>query len=940
MADLSIQASFNSGEWAPALYARVDMQKYRSAAALLENWFVDYRGGASTRPGTRYILQAFKSSTAVRLINFQASFNVGYALEFGDHYIRFFFQGSPVLENGVGISGATRAIPATVSAIGNTYVAGDWIFISGMNGMTQLNGRYFQVLSAVGSTVSLADLNGVPIDSTAYGIYTSGGQTQRIYTIASPYAAADLNLLKFAQNINQMVLCHPSYETQILTLITATDWTIAPIVIGSTALPPSTLTTASTLGAGQTNYSYAVTSIDASGQESQAAIAPALTQRADIRTTPGSNSVGWFGVAGATAYNVYEADVSYFGVVPAGVQYGFVGTTKGTQFIDSNISPDFSQTPPIAQNPFTGSGVAAVNMTNPGQYGSVPTVSFTGGSPTFSATGSAVLGALSSVPITAGGTGYAINDTVLFTDGLLMQVTGETAGVVTSWIILNGGAISSGSTPANPLSQVSTSGSGTGVQASPGWGVALVTVTSEGSGYSSAPAVVFSAGTITATGTAVLGAAGNGNPSVPSFFQQRLVLAAPTEAPQTFYMSKTGAYFNFDISDPSQPDDAITGTLVSGVLNNIKAMVSSTAGMLILTDRASWLVNGGSSGSAVSPSAIVANAQSFVGANDVPPIVANYDVLYVQSKGSAVRDLSFNIYFNVFTGEDISILSSHLFYGFEILEWAWAEQPFYVVWAIRNDGVMLTLTFQKEQQFTGWSHQVTQGLFKSVCAVTEPTATAGNVDAIYTVVQRVVNGLPLQYIERVAERSFPNGVVDAWTVDSALQYIGAPQASFTGGEHLSGLVVTGLADGLVIPPFVMPASGEFTLSVPASKVTLGLSFQCDLQTLALQFDGQEAIQGKVKKLPYVDIRVNETLGLSIGSDFNHLTPMKDLVRGNVSSMLTGQSSQVVTDLVTGDARTFLDPTYTVPGQFAIRQSLPYPATVLGVFPSYTVGDDR
>jgi hypothetical protein len=68
--------------------------------------------------------------------------------------------------------------------------------------------------------------------------------------------------------------------------------------------------------------------------------------------------------------------------------------------------------------------------------------------------------------------------------------------------------------------------------------------------------------------------------------------------------------------------------------------------------------------------------------------------------------------------------------------------------------------------------------------------------------------------------------------------------------------------------------------------------------------------------------------------------MKDLVFGNVSSMLTGQQSQLVTDLVNGDARTILSPAFTVPGQYCIRQDQPYPASILGVFPSVTVGDTK
>src|SRR5277367_4025135 len=101
MATPVIQKSFNSGEWAPQLYSRVDLQKYHSAAALLENFFVDYRGGASTRTGTQYILQAYKSGLPVRVIPFRASTNVSYVLEFGDNYIRFYYNKAPILESTV-----------------------------------------------------------------------------------------------------------------------------------------------------------------------------------------------------------------------------------------------------------------------------------------------------------------------------------------------------------------------------------------------------------------------------------------------------------------------------------------------------------------------------------------------------------------------------------------------------------------------------------------------------------------------------------------------------------------------------------------------------------------------------------------------------------------------------------------------------------------------
>lgn len=938
MSDIAVQASFNSGEWAPSLNARVDISKYKSGAALIENWFVDYRGGVSSRPGTKYVIQALNSSAAVRLIPFQAAFNIGYILEFGAQYIRFIFDGSPVLENSFPITGATNADPCVLTVTGNNYNVGDWIFVSGVVGMTELNSRYFSVLSVTGNSVTLGDLNGNQIDSTGYGAYTSGGTAARVYVLQSPYAAADLALVKFAQSTNQMILCHPAYPTQVLTLNSAANWTISPMTIGASISAPTNVTASTTLATGHnTTYSYVVTSINSNGQESEASTPAGISNVQDIRTTSGSNEITWDAVPGAVAYNVYESEVSYFGVLPSGITYGFIGTTRSNSFIDSNIGPDFSQSPPLAGNPFIGGSVQAINLTAQGTYTSVPTVSFSGGTPQVAATASAVLQCIGTPSVNLSTASQSAGEHLNFAAGIVAQVkTVDSNGFVTSFypITSNGsnpGSVAFGSVPSNPL----TDSSGH-VRANFTWGVGFVNIDSPGLGYETTPDVVFSSGSAAATCT--VSENDTGFPAVPSFFQERLVLAATADKPQTFYLSQPGNYFNFDTSSPVQPTDAITATLVAGVLNTIKAIVSSTAGMLILTDKSSWLVNGGTSGSAVSPESIVANAQSFIGANDVPPIVANYDVLYVQGKGSGVRDLAYNIYFNVFTGTDISIISSHLFYGFEILEWAWAEQPFYVVWAIRDDGVMLSLTFLKEQDFIGWSHHVTNGSFLSVATVTENTDT-GNVDAVYVVVEREVEGNTVKYIERMAERSFNGDASGAWCVDAALQYNGTLQDSFTGAEHLAGLVCTGLADGIVIPPFTMPANGEFTIPTPAAVVTVGLGFTCDLQTLALDV-GEPSIQGKTKKIPCVDVRVKDTLGLSIGNDFDHLTAMKDLIVGNVSSMLTGQESQIVTGLVTGDARTFLNPTYTIPGQYCIRQSYPLPASVLGVFPCVVVGDDR
>jgi len=868
MAQPVIQTSFNAGEWAPALNARVDLTKYHAGAALLRNFFVDYRGGATARPGTRYIC-ATKDTNTVRLIPFQASFTVSYILEFGNGYVRFINNGA-------------------------------------------------QVLSGF-----------VP------------------YEIASPYTSANLAQLKFAQNIDTLVICHPDFPPYLLRLITATNWTLAPIVFGSTITPPPGPTVATTLAAGTVSYAYIVTSVDSSGQESAISTYATLSAKTDLRITAGTNTVSWPAVSGATSYNIYKAEPSYAGAIPAGSAFGFVGNVTGTDYIDSNVAPDFSQGPPIVQNPFSGSGVSSVTVTNPGSYGfsgpeAVPTVTLSGGGGS-GASATAVLGVTSAtVPLT-GANGYAIGDTITVTGvpGLVLTVNGEISSYIYSVAVTSPGALTVGSTPANPVSQATTSGFGIGAFFNLIWGVTDVNIASPGVNYGAAPAVVFSGGAATATAT--LGAASSGNPTVPGFFQQRLVLAGPSASPQQFNMSQTGAYFNFDIHSPLEASDAIQGVLVSGQLNTIKALIPQPQGLIILSDKQAWLLNGGAPGTVVTPSSLVANSQAYNGSSDQPPIVANDHVLYVQSKGSIVRDLVFNFYSQVYTGTDISVLSSHLFYGHTITEWAWCEEPFKIMWAIRDDGILLSLTFLKEQELIAWAHTDTQGNFESLASITE-TVASGAVDALYVVVDRIVNGVAVKYIERFAELYYPEGLTDAWSVDCALQYNGAAELDFTGAAHLAAEEVTGLATDdtgvvSVIAPFTMSVGGTFSLPAPPSpatgytRVTVGLAFTPQLQTLALDTN-EPTIQGKMKTIPAVTLRVHETLGLEIGKTFDTLVAMKDLVVGNVGSA----TNERVTDLVTSDAMTRLDPSWTVPGQYCIQQSNPFPASILGVIPQLSVGD--
>lgn len=961
MPDNTIQASFNSGEWSPYLYSRVDMAKYRSGATLLRNFFVDYRGGATARAGTEHIFQCYKSATTVRIIPFQASQNVGYVLEFGELYVRFFNNGAPVLSTAIALTSISAANPAVVtSAAPHGLSTNDWVYITGVATQSpSLNGQYYIFTSTGASTGTLSDLQGNVISTAGAGVGT-GGTMAEVYTVVSPYAATELALLKFTQNVNTMIICHPNHPQYELILNSAADWDLQAITFGSTVTTPTGASggaTGAVGGAGTVNYAYVVTAVDSSGQESAPTAPIAISNRLDIRSVVGSLSVAWSAVAGATSYNVYRAEISYTVAVPAGAAYGYVGNTTGTTFIDSNIVPDFSVGFPQVMDPFSGTGVQTIALTSGGaDYDAVPAMSFTA-SPGIDAVAYATVG-MASVGVLAAGARYNVGD-VLGVSGasggasVIVNTVGL-GGVVTGISILNTGLITGAGNPVPGLSQntyiISTADPfATGLFISITWKVVAIALSNPGTGYGVTPTITFTGGTpsAAATATATLGAPSSGNPTVPIIYQQRLVFAGPVASPQQFNASQSGAYYNFNVTFPTLPSDAFQGTLASGQLNNIQSMIAQPQGLIVFSDRQAWLINGGSPGAGIDATNTVANAHIFNGAGTPPPIVAVDDILYVQAKNSIVRDLIFDFSKQVYTGRDISVLSSHLFYGFQILEWCFAEEPFKLIWAVRSDGQLLCLTFLKEQELCAWAHSDTSGAFNSCASVVEDSII-GEVDAAYFVVQRVVNTQTLQFIERMTELYYPSGLTDAWCVDAGLQFNGTATLSFAGAQHLGGLSCTGLATDdtgnvTIIPTFTMAANGAFTLAAPASpatgytRVTVGTPYTAQLKTLPLEL-GDPTIQGKVKKINSVDVRVANALGLDIGQDFDHLTPMKDLVLGNVSSTLTGQQSQLVTGLVNGDARTFLSPAYTVPGQYCIEQSKPYPATILGVIPNITLGD--
>jgi hypothetical protein len=248
--------NFTAGQLSPKLDGRTDLTKYYNGAKTLNNFTIQPHGGATRRPGTVFIHEVKDSSQEVRLIPFEFSTIQTYILEFGNQYIRFYKDKGIITESAVSISGITQANPAVVTATSHGYNNGDHVIINSVTGMVEVNGKTFKVANKTTNTFELQDVDGNNIDSSSFTAYVSGGNAYRIYEIASPYAAADLHDVKFAQSADIMYICHPNYAVRKLSRTGHTSWTLNTVQFNKPPLSlhntTTTTITSSHVNAGQT----------------------------------------------------------------------------------------------------------------------------------------------------------------------------------------------------------------------------------------------------------------------------------------------------------------------------------------------------------------------------------------------------------------------------------------------------------------------------------------------------------------------------------------------------------------------------------------------------------------------------------------------------------------------------------------------------------------
>jgi len=758
------QASFAGGVVSSELYNRTDIDRMAHACRTADNHVINVSGAAVNRQGFEYIAST-KDDAAVRLIPFVFNEDQAYAIEFGAGYCRFHRDGASITDPGGTHEGGASG--TTFTDLNRSWVT------NALAGYTITN------TTTVNSAVIVSNTNNTVVTAVIIGNFNDADicTINAPYELSTPYTADDLAKLKFTQANDVMTITHRDHRAAPSKLSRYSDnvWAFSPVQSTTRPVfPPTGITLDSAWGDVDTAHpvrtiTWVATSVNTDGVESVASTALPRLDAVQYPDRPRAHMSLTAPTRGDAPdhYNWYRGNDGF---------YGFVGSSEALTFVDEGYEPDFYDTPPKAFNPFQRTETLGGSSEN---EGGVITLNPVAGVATKDKAEEAhndlyqmvVLVALNAWPVLAPG-GVA----KYWDHAFNLQTNDNGAGWVTQSAeelrVFNPGTLD----PPFPTQTVVYNINLDGVDA--GWQFRILSIDGTTVIEPILASVVYTTEDAASDGSEV-----NDYPSVCGYFQQRQVFGNFESNRQRIVTSRTGDFSNFDRSLPSRDDDSIDLTIASGRLDEIRWVLQLEA-LWMGTPGGIWRMTG-EDGKTLTPSAFDIRRTVQYGTSWLDPIAVGSAALYQTDRGRKVRefvDRSSELGAPTSqSGRDLTALHPQLLRNTSVKEWGYAEDPTPILWCVLGDGNLVGFTYSAEHSINAWHTHSTDGTFESICVVPE-----GNIDAVYVVVNRTINGSTVRYVERFTERwNEADDIEDAVFLDSAIQFdgrnTGATTMAVTGG---------------------------------------------------------------------------------------------------------------------------------------------------------------
>lgn len=336
-----------------------------------------------------------------------------------------------------------------------------------------------------------------------------------------------------------------------------------------------------------------------------------------------------------------------------------------------------------------------------------------------------------------------------------------------------------------------------------------------------------------------------GWPRSVTFHEGRLFFGGSKSRPSTIWGSRVGDVFNFD-KQQSNDDDGLEATLDVDQFNAVIDIYSGRD-LQIFTTGAEFYVPQGL-GDPLTPAAFVVRVATRNGMLEgVPPVGLEAGTLYVQRGGKTVKEFIYTDAQATYISNNISVLSGHLINTpIDLaLRRATDTDEADLLMLVNNDGSFTAYSVLRSQDIIAPSRFTTDGLFKAV---------AVDVDTIYVVVQRTINGSTKYHVEQF-DRSI--------TLDNAVS--GGAAASVT-ASNLAAKTVKVIADGVLLSDETASSVGLITFDRSSStSFTVGTDYTVTVATMPLEPRLNTGnLRGFRKRIIEVAAEFYETQNASIG----------------------------------------------------------------------------
>lgn len=230
----------------------------------------------------------------------------------------------------------------------------------------------------------------------------------------------------------------------------------------------------------------------------------------------------------------------------------------------------------------------------------------------------------------------------------------------------------------------------------------------------------------------------------------RLVLASTLQNPEGFWGSRTplGFLTRYDDftavgTDPTM-GMAFSFTPVDNKVDSIREVKQFGGNFALIGASSVRLVYGAQQGQPATPIAIN-TLPAIQGGARVAPLVINWSLLFVDVNQKRLRGLQYNLAYSTYQANDFNLTSEHLGQESDFIKLAHVKGSPDIIYCLREDGVLLALTFNNIENIAGWSrfYAGNDGLILDIASIRKSTG----VDQLWMVVQRTMGGKTFTTVE-------------------------------------------------------------------------------------------------------------------------------------------------------------------------------------------------